>query len=175
MFRQIRGRKRRKFLKDPEASEENREDRVKDFSNNELSDLENLVVEEAKLKKMLEDKRQEIRKAIERLEGKMSMIKEEVEKMGLVFKHLFKNREMEKEEIVPLDGMESDETGEGGANGIRCEREDWELRLQSKEEENRLLKNRISELEEQLGIEREKKGQEVVGPEQISEEVPEGQ
>ncbi|MCJ7646794.1 hypothetical protein MUO65_07865 [bacterium] len=47
--------------------------------------------------------------------------------------------------------------------------------MQGKEEENNLLKNRIAELEEQLRIERERKGEEIVECKQSSEEVPEGQ
>jgi len=43
--------------------------------------------------------------------------------------------------------------------------------LQGKEEENNLLKNRIAELEEQLRIERERKGEEIDKREQPSEQM----
>jgi len=182
MFDQIRARLKEKYptlkekyRKDPRSNGENSLDRFKDFLNNELSNLENLVEEEARLKKMAEEKRQEIREAIGRLEGKMSLFKEEFQKLRLLAKDFFKNKDLEKEQIIPLEETESGGVGEDGCNEIIGQREDWELRLQSKEEENKLLKSRIAELEEQLQIEKEKKDQETVEGIQSSEGVPEGQ
>ncbi|MCJ7646778.1 hypothetical protein MUO65_07785 [bacterium] len=182
MFDEIRARLKEKYptlkekyRKDPRVNGENSLDRFRDFLNNELSSLEKLVEEEAKLKKMAEEKRQEIREVIGRLEGKMSLFKEELEKLRLLTKDLFKNKDIEKEQTLPLEETESGGVGEDGGNEIICQREDWELRLQSKEEENKLLKNRIAELEEQLRIEKEKREQEIEELKQHLEQTSGGQ
>ncbi len=137
---------------------------MKEFLNNELTDLEKLLSEEAKLKQMAEDKRQEISKAIERLEEKMSLFKEEVGKIRLQFKHLFENKEIEKEQIeteLTAEAAELEHIREGEESKIKPEQAELEMRLQSKEEENNLLKEQIAKMEERLRIESEKKEQEL--------------
>jgi len=174
MFKQIKMKLKEKYRKNGTARTEKEGDCFKDFFNNELSNLEKLLAEEAKLKQLAEDKRRKISKAIKELEGKMSLFKEELEKMRFQFKYVFKNKEMEKEQIESQrreDEAESIEVREDVADEIKSQREDWELRLQSKEEENNLLKNRIAELEEQLRIERERKSEEIEGREQFSEQI----
>ena len=178
MLEEIKRKLKEKYRKGQTAKTEEEPDCSKDSFKDELSKLEKLMAEEVKLKEMAEDKRREISKAIEELEAKMSLFKEELEKMRFQFEGLFKDKEIEKEQIESklLTGKtESNDVGEGGENEISRQQEDWELRLQSKEEENNLLKNRIAELEEQLRIQKEKKDREIVGGIHSSEEVPEGQ
>jgi len=178
MFKQIKMKLKEKYRKDGMANTKMKEDCFKDFLNNVLSNLEKLLAEEAKLKQMAEDKRREINKAIEELETKVSLFKVELEKIRFQFKGVSKNKEMEKEQIegqLCKDEAELIDIREDGGDEIKSQQEDWGLRLQSKEEENNLLKNRIAELEEQLQIEREKKGEEIDKREQSSEEMSGGQ
>lgn len=166
MFGEIKMRLKEKYSKNRTARIEKEGDYLKDFLNNELGDLEKLLSEEAKLKQMAEDKRQEISKAIERLEGKMSLFKEEMEKMRFQFKHLFENKEIEKEQIeteltTKAAELEHKHIREGEESKIKPEQAELEMRLQSKEEENNLLKEQIAKMEERLRIESEKKEQEL--------------
>jgi len=164
MFGAVKTRRKEKHSKNQTARTENEEDHLKEFLNDELTDLEKLLSEEAKLKQMAEEKRQEISKGIERLEGKMSLFKEEVEKIELQFRHLIENKERKKEEteteLTAGDG-ELERMGEGEEGGVKPEQAELELRLQSKEEENNLLKKQIAEGEEQFRFESEKKDQEI--------------
>ncbi len=164
MFGEIKTKLKEKYSKNRTTRTEKEEDYLKEFLNNELTDLEKLLSEEAKLKQMAKDKRQEINKAIERLEGKMSLFKEEVEKIRLQFRYLFENKEIEKEqietELTAGDG-ELEHIGEGEESKIKPEQAELEMRLQSKEEESNLLKKQITEMEERFRIESEKKEQEL--------------
>lgn len=164
MFGEIKMRLKEKYSKNRTTKTEKERDYLKDFLNNELGDLEKLLSEEAKLKQMAEDKRQEISKAIERLEGKMSLFKEEMEKMRLQFRYLFENKEIEKGQIeteLTAEVAELEHIREGEESKIKPEQAELELRLQSKEEENNLLKEQIAEMGEQFRIESEKKEQEL--------------
>lgn len=180
MFDEIKMKLREKYSKGRTGKAEKEEDCLKEFLNNELADLQKLLSEEAKLKQMAEDKRREISKAIERLEEKMSLFKEELEKMRFQLRDLFENKGIRKEQIekkemegqAATEETESNRVGEGEENGIKSQQEDWQLRLQSKEEENNLLKNRMAELEEQSRIEREKKNQEIQELKKRLEEMP---
>lgn len=164
MFGEIKTKLKEKYSKNRPTRTEKEEDYLKDFLNNELGDLEKLLSEEAKLKQMAEDKRQEISKAIERLEGKMALFKEEMEKMRLQFKGLFKNKEIEKEQIetdLTAEVAELEHIKEGEESKIKPEQTELEMRMQSKEEESNLLKKQITEMEERFRIESEKKEQEL--------------
>jgi len=164
MFGAVKTKLKEKYSKNQTTRTEKEGDYLKEFLNNELTDLEKLLSEEAKLKQMAEDKRQEISKAIERLEGKMSLFKEEVEKIQLQFRHLFENEEIEKEQIeteLITEVAELEHIREGEESKIKPEQTELEMRLQSKEEENNLLKKQITEMEERFRIESEKKEQEL--------------
>jgi chromosome segregation ATPase len=173
MFGTVKTKLKKKYSKNRTTRTEKEEDYLKEFLNNELTDLEKLLSEEAKLKQMAEDKRQEINKAIERLEGKMSLFKEEVEKIRLQFRYLFENKEIETE-LTAGDG-ELEHIGEGEESKIKPEQAELEMRLQSKEEESNLLKEQITEMEERLRIEKEKKEQEIQELKKQLEEMPERQ
>jgi len=178
MFSAVKTKLKEKYSKNQAARTEKEGDYLKEFLNNELTDLEKLLSEEAKLKQMAEDKKQEINKAIERLEGKMSLFKEEVEKIQLQFRHLFENKEIEKEQIeteLTAEAGELEHIGEGEESRIKPEQAELELRLQSKEEENNLLKKQITEMEEQFRIEKEKKDQEIEELKKRLEEMSGGQ
>jgi len=169
MFGEKKRKLTEKYSKDRTARTEREGDSLKEFLSNELANLEKLLSDETKLKQMTEDKRREISNAIKRLDGKTTLFKEEGGKIPFRFKDLFENKEIEKEKIekkqiegqVPTEGTESNCVGEDEENEIKSQQEDWELRLQSKEEENNLLKKQIAEMEEQFRIEREKKEQEI--------------
>ncbi|NIM02942.1 hypothetical protein GTN66_02160 [bacterium] len=68
-----------------------------------------------------------------------------------------------------------DKSPKGEGSRIGLEQTELELRLQSKEEENNLLKKQITELEEQVRVEREKKVQEIQELRKTLEEIPRGQ
>ncbi len=178
MFGAVKTKLKEKYSKNRTTRTEKEGDYLKEFLNNELTDLEKLLSEEAKLKQMAEDKRQEINKAIERLEGKMSLFKEEVEKIRLQFRCLFENKEIDKgqmeTELTAGDG-ELEHIGEGEESKIKPEQAELEMRMQSKEEENNLLKKHITEKEERLRIEKEKKEQEIQELKKQLEEIPERQ
>ncbi|MFB0527771.1 MAG: hypothetical protein ACETVT_02710, partial [bacterium] len=70
---------------------------------------------------------------------------------------------------------ELEHIGEGEESRIKPEQAELELRLQSKEEENNLLKKQIAEMEEQFRIEREKKDQEIQELKKRLEEMSGGQ
>ncbi|MCK4802623.1 hypothetical protein KAS33_03030 [bacterium] len=164
MFSAVKTKLKEKYSKNRTTKTEKEGDYLKEFLNNELTDLEKLLSEEAKLKQMAEDKRQKINKAIERLEGKMSLFKEEMEKMRLQFRHLFENKEIDKGQIeteLTAGAGELEHIGEGEESKIKPEEVELELRLQSKEEENNLLKKQMAEMEERLRIESEKRDQEI--------------
>lgn len=162
MFGAVKTKWKEKHSKNEGPRIENDEDRLKGFLNHELSDLEKLLSEEAELKQMAQEKRQEISKAVEHLERKMSLFNEELEKMRVQFKELLENKEVEKERIeteLTAGVGELEQIGE--ESRTKVEQTELELRLQSKEEENNLLKKQITELEEQFWVEREKKDQEI--------------
>jgi len=164
MFSAVKTKLKEKYSKNRTTRTEKEGDYLKEFLNNELTDLEKLLSEEAKLKQMAEDKRQEINKAIERLEGKMSLFKEEVEKIQLQFRYLFENKEIDKGQIeteLTAGAGELEHIGEGEESKIKPEQAELEMRMQSKEEENNLLKEQIAKMEERLRIESEKKEQEL--------------
>jgi len=142
MFDKIKTKLKEKYRKGQTEKAEKEPDCFKDYFKNELSNLEKLLGEEAKLKQMAKDKRQEINKVIEGLERKMSLLKEEVEKMRFRFEGLFKDKKIVEERVESklLTGRtESNHVVEGGENEISRQHGDWELRLQRKEEENDLL------------------------------------
>jgi len=164
MFGAVKTKRKEKHSENEGAKIENEEDHLKEFLNNELGDLEKLLSEEAKLKQMAQEKRQEISKAVECLERKMALFNEELEKMRVQFKDLLENKEVEKERIeteLTTGAGELEHIGEGEESRMTPEQTELELRLQSKEEENNLLKKQITELEEQFKVEREKKDQEI--------------
>ncbi len=176
MFGVVKTKLKEKYSKNRMTKTEKEGDYLKEFLNNELTDLEKLLSEEAKLKQMAEDKRQKINKAIERLEGKMSLFKEEMEKMRLQFRHLFENKEIDKGQIeteLTAGTGELEHIGEGEESKIKPEQAELEMRLQSKEEENNLLKKQIAEMEERLRIESEKKEQEIEELKKRQEEMSE--
>ena len=178
MFGAVKTRRKEKHSKNQTARTENEEDHLKEFLNDELTDLEKLLSEEAKLKQMAEEKRQEISKGIERLEGKMSLFKEEVEKIELQFRHLIENEGMEKEQTeteLSIGDGELQHMQGGEECRVGPEQAELELRLQSKEEENNLLKKQIAELEEQFRIEREQREQEIQELKKRLEEMSGGQ
>jgi len=142
MFDEIKKKLKEKYGKSQTEKAEKEQDCFKNYFKNELSSLEKLIGEEAKLKQMAEDKRQEINKVIEGLKRKMSLLKEEVEKMEFRFEGLFKDKEIVEERIESklLAGRtESNHVVEGGENKLSRQQGDWELRLQRKGEENDLL------------------------------------
>lgn len=178
MFGAVKTKRKEKDSGNEVARIENKEDHLKEFLNDELTDLEKLLSEEAKLKQMEREKRQEISKAVERLERKMALFNEELEKMRVQFKDLLENKEVEKQrtetELITGAG-ELEHIGEGGENRMTSEQTELELRLQSKEEENNLLKKQITELEEQFRVENEKKDQEIQELKNRLEEISTGQ
>jgi len=177
MFGAVKTKWKEKHSKNEGPRIENDEDRLKGFLNHELTDLEKLLSEEAELKQMAQEKRQEISKAVQRLERKMSLFNEEVEKMRVQFEELLENKEVEKERIeteLTAGVGELEQIGEGEESRIKVEQTELEQRLQSKEEENNLLKKQITELEEQFRVEREKKDQEIQELRKRLEEISEG-
>jgi len=142
MFDGVKTKLKEKYRKGQIEKREKEPDCFKDYFKNELSNLEKLVAEEAKLQQMAKDKRQEINKVIEGLERKMSLLNEEVGKMQLRFEGLFKDKEMGEERVESelfTGRTESNHVVEGGENEISRQQGAWELRLQRKEEENDLL------------------------------------
>lgn len=178
MFDEMKKKLKEKYGKDQTVKTERDGDYVKDFFTSELASLEKLLLEEAKLKEMAQEKKQEINKAIEGLGGKISSLKEELEKMRYQFKDILKDKEIENEQIkTELTGEEKElnNVTEDEESEIKSQQTEWELRLQSKEEENNLLKNQTRGIEEELRTEREKKDQEIQKLKQQLEQMSGGQ
>ncbi len=178
MFGAVKTRRKERNSENPGGRMEDKKDQLKKLLNDELTDLEKLLSEEAKLKQLAEEKRQEISKAIERWEGKMTLFKEEVEKIQLQFRHILENKEMAKKETeseLIIGGGELQQMEGGEECRVGPEQAELELRLQSKEEENNLLKKQMAELEEQFRIEREQKEQEIQELKKRLEEISGGQ
>jgi len=133
--------------------------------------LEELLSEEAKLKQIADEKRREIAKGIERLEETLAFLKSELGRIRFQFRDLFETKETreEKREIEKGEGgeglfLEENQLGDvdhGGENIVKSEQEDFALRLQSKEEENKFLKLQIKKMEEEFQIESERREQEL--------------
>jgi len=183
MFGKIRTRLKEKRSKERVVETGDNENFLREYLKNELAGLEELLSEAGKLEEMAEEKRRQIEKLIEQLEGKMFFFTEELEKIRLRFRDVFGNGDI-KGERVDKGQIESQETGGGRRanhveeqeeNTIGSQQEDWELRLQSKEEENNLLKRQITEMEKQLQIERERKDGEIQGLKKRLEEMLGGQ
>jgi len=173
MFGKMKLKEKEKNEKSRKAKIENGKILLEGFLRNQLAVLEKLVSEEAELREVAEAKRCEIIEQIEQLEKEMALFKQELLKIGFHFPGLFGNGETEKENI---EGQLSIGAGESGQVGeiekrIKLEQEDLELRLQSKEEENNLLKNRVAELEEQLRVIEEKKKEEI---QEVGSQVEQG-
>ncbi len=183
MFGKIKTRLKEKRPKESSVETEDNENFLREYLKNELGRLEELLSEAGKLEQMAEEKKRQIGEVIERLEGKISFFREELEKIRFRFKNVFENEDI-KGERVDKEQIESREPG-GDAranrveqyeeNRISSQQEDWELRLQSKEEENSLLKRQITEIEEQLQMEKERKDGEIQELKKRLEEMLEGQ
>jgi len=169
-----RTRLRKKNFKDPGERREKPEDSLEEVLKRGVAGLEELLSEEAKLKQIADEKRREIAKAIGRLEETVSFLKSELGRIRFRFRELFETKET-REEKMEIEKGEGGEGGEGlfleenqlgdvdhgGENIVKSEQEDFALRLQSKEEENKFLKLQIKKMEEEFQIENERREQEV--------------